>query len=148
MITFDRISRLLKQKVPFVFIDRILEYEQDKKIVALKNISGCEMFSSLHFPDSSVYPGILLVETVAQATAVLCHLSGGDDVVEKSGFVALGGIQQFQFLKPARPGDCLIIQVDIIKKILDMVLVKAQIGVGEDIIACGQLSFGVIKSEE
>lgn len=146
MISFDKIRKFLKHEAPFVFIDKVLEYQKDKRVVALKNISGCEMFSSLHFPDKAIYPGIFLVESAAQATAVLCYISEEENEISK--YVALGGIQQFQFLRPVKPGDSLIIQVDILKRILDMVLVKVEITVGNDIVARGQLSFGVMKGEE
>ncbi|WP_432409021.1 3-hydroxyacyl-ACP dehydratase FabZ [Wukongibacter sp. M2B1] len=148
MISFDRIRKFLKHEAPFVFIDKVLEYQKNKRIVALKNISGCEMFSSLHFPEKAIYPGIFLVESAAQATAVLCYITEEEKESEVSKFVALGGIQQFQFLKPVSPGDSLIIQVDILKRISDMVLTKVEITVEKDIVARGKLSFGVMKGEE
>ena len=147
MISFDTVSKILKQKTPFVFIDRVLELEPNKKIVALKNISGCEMFSSLHFPQNAIYPGVLLIETVAQAAAVLFHVSISHAEDEPRNFVVLGGIQQFQFIKSVGPGDCLIIQVTPIKIIGNMAIVKAEIRVEDKIIAKGQLSFGVVKSD-
>ncbi len=145
MIPFDKISKILRQKAPFIFIDRVLEIEPGKKIVALKNISGCEMFSSLHFPENALYPGILIIEAAAQAAAVLYSMSENPIGDELYGFIALGGIQQFQFIKPARPGDCLIIQVLTVKRIDDMTIVKAEIKVEDHIIAKGQLSFGTVK---
>ncbi|SCY70334.1 3-hydroxyacyl-ACP dehydratase FabZ [Alkaliphilus peptidifermentans] len=148
MITFDKIRRYLKQEAPFVFIDKVLEYEVDKRIVALKNVSGGELFSSLHFPEKAIYPGVFLVESVAQTTAVLCYISRKDEESQDTQYLALGGIQQFQFIKPVKPGDSLIIQVDITKRIANMVLVKAVITVDKAVVACGQLSFGVMKDEE
>jgi len=149
--TFDEVCKILKQKSPFIFIDKVLEVEYDSRIVAIKNISGCEMFSTLHFPGNSVYPGILIIESVAQATAVLCHLSKTKGAVrgdtDESLFMALGGIQQFQFLSPARPGDTLEIEVLVRKLVGDLMIAGAEVRRGSDVIAKGQLSFGVVKSE-
>ena len=147
MIAFDEIRKILKQEVPFVFIDKVLTYEVGRTITCIKNVSGGEMFSSLHFPTRAVYPGVLLIESVAQTTAVLCQLSKKDNDSDNTSYFALGGVQHFQFIKAVKPGDCLTIHVEILKKVYDMVIVKATVIVKEEIVACGQLSFGVMKDE-
>lgn len=147
MILFDKISKILKQKAPFILIDRILEIEPGKRIVALKNISGCEPFSSLHFPGNAVFPGAFIIEAAAQAAAVLCHMSEeGIEEEDPHSFFALGGIQQFLFIKPVRPGDCLIIHVNTVKMVEGMSIVKVEIKSEGGIVAKGQMSFGVVKN--
>lgn len=147
MITFDKISKILKQKSPFVFVDRVLEIEDGKSIVAIKNITASEMFAALHFPTTSIYPGILVIEAVAQTASVLCSYSEGMIDKDEDLFLALGGISRFSFINPARPGDTMKICVEIIKAVGSMVIVEALVTIEDKTIAKGQLSFGVGKNE-
>ena len=145
MIKYDEICGILKQKTPFVFVDRVLDMELGKRITAIKCISGGELFSALHFPKNSVYPGIFMIECIAQTASILCTLSGEQSEMAEGEFLALGGIQRLQFMQPVRPGDTIRIEDEIIKQAQKLCLVKAQILVDMQIAAEGQLSFGVVK---
>lgn len=134
---------MLKQKTPFVFVDKILEYEKGKRIVAQKNVSGSEFFASLHFPGNPVYPGIFIIESVAQAASILCALEEGTE--EDVQFMALGGIQRFDFHKPARPGDVLRIEVNLVKMYKGMAIVKACVKADGEAVAEGQMTFGTVR---
>lgn len=146
MINFNEICKVLKQKVPFVLVDKVLELDYGKRIVAIKNITGSEAFSEYHFPNNPIYPGVLIIECVAQTSALLFSLSQEQEK-EQNGYLVLGGVQRFSFMNIVRPGDTLRIEVNIIKIIDNMALIKAAVRVGDTTVAEGQLSFGVAKDE-
>lgn len=147
MINSKEICSILKQKVPFVFVDRVLEMQEGKRIVAIKNVTANEGFMAQHFPNNPVFPGVLIIETVAQTVSVLCSLSQEIMPVDEDSFLALGGVQRFNLVKPVRPGDTMRIEVDIIKVVPTAAIVKAVVKVDENIVADGQLTFGVVKGE-
>ena len=145
MISHNEIQAILKQKAPFIFVDKVIEHEKGKKIVSIKNVTGNEFFSAVHFPDNSVYPGIFIIESIAQTTAILCSLAMDSDANDYGQFLALGGIQRLNFLNPVRPGDVMKIQVQVVKLYQQMAIVKAVAKVDEAIVAEGQLTFGTVK---
>ncbi len=147
MISYNEIQSLLKQKSPFIFVDKVIGHEKGKRIVSLKNVTGNELFSALHFPDNPVYPGIFIIESIAQTTAILCSLAMGEDEKDQIQFLALGGLQRFNFLNPVRPGDTLIIEVEAVKLLQQMAIVKAVAKVDDTLAAEGQLTFGAVKNE-
>jgi len=146
MISYNEIQSLLKQKAPFIFVDRVIEHEKGKKIVSLKNVTGNEFFSAFHFPDNPVYPGVFIIESIAQTAAILCVLAMEEEK-DQMQFLALGGLQRFNFLKPVRPGDTLRIEVEAVKLLQQMAIVKAAVKVEDTLIAEGQLTFGAVRNE-
>jgi len=147
MISYNEIQSILKQKAPFIFVDKVIEHDKSKKIVSLKNVTGNELFSAFHFPDNPVYPGIYIIESIAQTTAILCSLATEEDEKDHIQFLALGGLQRFHFLQPVRPGDTLRIEVEAVKLLPQMAIVKAIAKVGDTSVAEGQLTFGAVKNE-
>jgi len=147
MISYNEIQILLKQKTPFIFVDKVIEHEKGKRIVSLKNVTGSEMFSALHFPDNPVYPGIFIIESIAQTTAIMCSLAMEKDKNNEIQFLALGGLQRFNFYKPVRPGDTLRIEVEAVKLLQQMAIVKATVKIDDTLVAEGQMTFGAVKDE-
>lgn len=147
MIPFNEIQSILKQKTPFIFVDRVIEHEKGKRIVSLKNVTGNEFFSAFHFPDNPIYPGIFIIESIAQTTAILCTLTMEEDEKDQIQFLALGGLQRFHFLNSVRPGDTLRIEVIAVKLLPQMAIVKATAKVDDKMVAEGQLTFGTVKDE-
>ncbi len=147
MISYNEIQSLLKQKAPFIFVDKVIEHDKGKRIVSLKNVTGNELFSAFHFPDNPVYPGIFIIESIAQTTAILCSLAMEENEKEQLQFLALGGLQRFNFLKPVRPGDTLRIEVEAVKLFQQMAVVKAVAKVDDTLVAEGQMTFGAVKNE-
>ena len=105
----QRILRLLPHRYPFLMVDRVLSCEEGKEIVALKNVTVNEQFFIGHFPEHKVMPGVLVIEALAQASAILSFRTAGvkpaDGVV--SYFV---GIDNARFKRPVGPGDQLILE--------------------------------------
>ncbi len=102
----------LPHRYPFLLIDRILDFEKDKSVRALKNISINEPQFTGHFPGSPVMPGVLLIEAMAQAGGVLAFQSVEDD---RDYLVYFTGIDGVRFRKPVVPGDQVIFEVSCIR---------------------------------
>ncbi len=104
---------LLPHRYPFVMLDRVLEFERGKSIVGLKNVSMGEPFFQGHFPGEPVMPGVLILEGMAQAGAVLAYLSI-DSIDGK--LVYFAGLDKVRFRQVVRPGDQLILKLDMIRQ--------------------------------
>ena len=102
----------LPHRYPFVLVDRVLEIEPGKKIKAFKNVSINEPFFPGHFPHHPVMPGVLIVEALAQAAAILSFKTGNFRPSDDSVYY-FAGIDKARFKKPVSPGDQLILQVSI-----------------------------------
>jgi 3-hydroxyacyl-[acyl-carrier-protein] dehydratase len=108
----QRILRKLPHRYPFLLVDRVLELEKKSHIKALKNVTINEPYFVGHFPARPVMPGVLMLEALAQAAAILSFESldsePGDDTV-----VYFAGIDNARFKKPVGPGDQLILEAQI-----------------------------------
>ena len=107
----EKIMAHLPHRYPFLLVDRILELEPNRRIVGLKNVSANEPFFAGHFPGNPIMPGVLIVEAMAQAGAVLL-LSEFPDRNEK--LVFFTGIERARFRRPVVPGDQLRIEVEVL----------------------------------
>ncbi len=102
----------LPHRYPFVLIDRVISMELGKEITALKNVSINEPFFPGHFPHHPVMPGVLIVEAMAQAAAILSFKTMGAKPTDESVYY-FAGIDSARFKKPVSPGDQLILNVKI-----------------------------------
>lgn len=117
------IRKILPHRYPFALLDKILDWNiEEKSIVAQKNVTINEDFFNGHFPEFPVMPGVLIVEAMAQATAILGELIAEKvfaDVVARAGggrrTFMLAGIDKVRVKKPVVPGDILIIESQVIK---------------------------------
>lgn len=108
------ISALLPHRYPFQFIDRVIEFADGQRIVALKNLSMLDPFFRGHFPANPVMPGVLICEAIAQAGALLaCRSSDG---VPAGRAVVLSGIDGARFRRPVVPGDQLQLEVTLVRR--------------------------------
>ena len=112
MLDIVEIMAILPHRYPFLLVDRVLEVEQGKRIVAIKNVTMIEPFFQGHFPGHPVMPGVLIIEAMAQVAAIMAYLASGSDADDKvSYFMA---IDNARFRKPVKPGDTLRIEVETI----------------------------------
>lgn len=109
MLDIHQILTLLPHRYPILLVDRVLELEPRQRIKALKNVSINEPYFSGHFPQHPVMPGVLIIEALAQAAALLT-LSDPGQVPEKSLYY-FAGIDHARFKRPVVPGDTLILNV-------------------------------------
>ncbi|MBT5230173.1 MAG: 3-hydroxyacyl-ACP dehydratase FabZ [Methylococcales bacterium] len=109
----NKIMSLLPHRYPFLLVDRVLEFEKDKYLIAQKNVSINEPFFQGHFPIRPVMPGVLIVEALAQATGLLGMESHPEETTENSLYLFVG-IDKCRFKRPVEPGDQLILKVELI----------------------------------
>jgi 3-hydroxyacyl-[acyl-carrier-protein] dehydratase len=105
-----KVLSLLPHRYPFLLIDRVLDYEKDKHLLAIKNVTYNEPYFNGHFPIRPVMPGVLIVEAMAQATGLLAMESNPETVSETSIYLFVG-IDKARFKRPVEPGDQLQIEV-------------------------------------
>jgi 3-hydroxyacyl-[acyl-carrier-protein] dehydratase len=113
-MTIEQIKEYLPHRYPFLMLDRIVEWEQDKRLVALKNVTANEPYFPGHFPDHPVMPGVLIVEAMAQAAAMLGLLSSGQKSDGRNVYYFVG-IDDARFKRPVRPGDQLVLEVELLR---------------------------------
>jgi 3-hydroxyacyl-[acyl-carrier-protein] dehydratase len=103
----------LPHRFPFLLVDRVIEIELGKRIVALKNVTINEPFFPGHFPHHPVMPGVLIVEAMAQAAGILGLVSDDNGNAERNTVIYLAGIDEARFKRPVVPGDQLILTATI-----------------------------------
>ena len=106
------IQSLIPHRYPFLLIDRIVELEPLKRIVAIKNVTINEPFFQGHFPGAPVMPGVLIIEAMAQAGAVLLFREVPD---RENKLMYFAAIEEARFRKPVTPGDQLRLEIEVIK---------------------------------
>lgn len=112
----NEIMAYLPHRFPFLLVDRVISLEPGKNIVALKNVSMNEPFFPGHFPKHPVMPGVLILEALAQAAALLSFKTVADAPSEDS-VVYFAGIDAARFKKPVVPGDQLILHAEILRNL-------------------------------
>jgi 3-hydroxyacyl-[acyl-carrier-protein] dehydratase len=110
-LDIHQILRLLPHRFPIILVDRVLELEPGKRIVALKNVSMNEPVFSGHFPHYPVMPGVLIIEALAQAAALLSFVTMGKGT-DDAGIYFFAGIDRARFKRPVEPGDQLRLEAD------------------------------------
>ena len=137
-MTIEEIKEYLPHRYPFLLIDRITSFEKDKRIVALKNVTVNEPFFPGHFPHYHVMPGVLIVEAMAQAAAVLSLKSLGHKNDGKWVYYFVG-IDAARFKRPVVPGDTMLIDVEAGKSGRGIAKFKAVARVGDAVAAEAEL---------
>lgn len=145
MLSFEEVRKLVPQKYPFLFIDKVIELQKESRIVCIKNISGNEPFFAGHFPDFAIMPGVLIVEALAQASIILFKKSF--DIEKNKGKVFLLASANVRFTKPVFPGDQLVLEINTEKIISSAAIVKGIAKVGDKIVTKATLSFGIAEKE-
>ena len=132
------ILQYLPHRYPFLLVDRVLEIEPGVRARALKNVTMNEPFFPGHFPHHPVMPGVLIIEAMAQAAALLSFKSSGVKPDENS-VVYLAGIDHARFKRPVVPGDQLIFEVEITQSKRNIYKYKARATVDGDLAAEAEL---------
>lgn len=108
------ILELLPHRFPFLLVDRVLDFEKGKFLRAIKNVSFNEPFFQGHFPGNPVFPGVLILEAMAQATGILAFKSAGK--LSPGELYYFAAIDEARFKRPVEPGDQMILEVEFIKE--------------------------------
>jgi 3-hydroxyacyl-[acyl-carrier-protein] dehydratase len=137
-LNIQEILEYLPHRYPFLLIDRVIECELGKRIRALKNVSVNEPYFNGHFPYYKVMPGVLIVEAMAQAAAILSFRSMGVKPDDKSVYY-FAGIDRARFKKPVMPGDQLVLEVSIERTVRSVVKYAGKAYVGDALVAEAEL---------
>ncbi|MFZ3101197.1 MAG: 3-hydroxyacyl-ACP dehydratase FabZ [Desulfitobacteriaceae bacterium] len=139
MLENHEILEILPHRYPFIFIDRIIEIEEGKRAVGIKNVSANEPFFQGHFPDFPIMPGVLIMEALAQVGAVLVLRKE-----EFKGRIALyAGLDEVRFKRQVIPGDQLRLEVELLKMKANIGVAWGEAYVGEELAAKGKIMFAI-----
>jgi 3-hydroxyacyl-[acyl-carrier-protein] dehydratase len=139
-LNFEEVRSLLKQRFPVLMVDTVVAIEPEKRIQAIKNVTGNELQFLGHFPEHAVMPGTFIVEAIGQAASILFSKMTGAGL-KPGEFLVLGSINTMRFLVPVVPGDRMEIEVKILKLVKDIVLVEGAVTVDSTLVATGTLGF-------
>ena len=138
IVDVERIQAMLPHRYPFLLVDRVLDYTVDKKLTALKNVTINEPFFQGHFPRHPVMPGVLIIEALAQASAILAYITRGGQHDSKS-LLFFAGIDKARFKRPVFPGDQLMLESTELNCVREVFKFATRASVGGALVAEGEL---------
>lgn len=142
-IDLEGIKRLLPHRYPFLLVDRVLECEPGKRVLAYKNVSGNEPFFQGHFPNHAVMPGVLVIEAMAQAGGVLTQLTHAGELGDRLSYLVK--VDGAKFSRMVVPGDRLELEVTIKREIRNMTLYVGVARVEGQQVACAEILCAEVK---
>ena len=119
------ILKHLPHRYPFLLIDRVVDYEPGKTLVAIKNVTHNEPHFPGHFPNRPIMPGVLILEALAQATGILAFKTA-DHIPDDNTLYYFVGIDNARFKQPVEPGDQLRLEVEFVKQMRGIWKFKGQ----------------------
>lgn len=143
MLSIDEICDKLPHRYPCLMVDKVLQIEEGKRIVALKNVTINEPFFQGHYPQFPVMPGVMIIEVMAQAGGLAVGGTADADTIP-----LLAAVERVRFKRMVRPGDQLVITAKVVANRSGIVKVEAEAKVEQDLCASGQLTFMVAKRED
>ena len=146
MLGINEIQELLPHRYPFLMIDRILELEEGRRIVGVKNVTINEPFFAGHFPGYPIMPGVLVLEAMAQVAGVLLMRTLEAKAEKK--VIYFTGVDKARFRKPVLPGDQVRFELEILHRRDRHWRMKGQAFVEGKLVAEAELSSMVIDREE
>ncbi len=145
MLDIKEIMSIIPHRYPFLLIDRIEEFEENKRIVGIKNVTVNEPFFQGHFPGSPIMPGVLIIEAMAQTGGVLLLYSVPERAQKLIYFM---GIQKAKFRKPVVPGDVLKLEMEVLNLRSWTCKLRGVARVGKDVVAEAEIISAMIDKEE
>ena len=134
------IQKIIPHRFPFLMIDKVLDLQPNKKLIALKNVTVNEPFFVGHFPDEKVMPGVLIIEAMAQAGCIYFYYS--KNMQGKDLIYYLAKVNS-KFVKPVVPGDQLVIEITTIKMMSKAGFLKTKASVRDKVVAEAEIGFGI-----
>ena len=141
-LDFEEIKKLIPQRFPFIMLDRIIELEPGKRAVAIKNVSGNDIFFLGHFPEKAVMPGAGILEAMAQAAIIVFASAKKRDDDKPPPLYYFGSVKA-RFLGLVVPGDQLVIKVESVKSLPAGAYVSGTAFVGDKRVTEADLVFSV-----
>ncbi len=146
MIDIKRILKLLPHRYPFLMVDRVLELKEGEYIKAVKNVTFNEPHFTGHFPEDPVMPGVLIIEALAQAGALIALTQLSDEELEKSK-AYFAGIERARFKRVVRPGDVLILEGRVINRKANFWKMEAKATVDGKVAAEAVLQAAIVRED-
>jgi len=143
MFDIKEIMRFVPHRYPFLLIDRVVEFEKDSRAKVLKNVSINEAQFAGHFPGNPVFPGVYIIEHMAQASCFLLAKSSGE--LREDRVYVLGRINRASFLDPVTPGDQLVTSVAVEKQVGESAVIAARSHVDKKLVGKAELLFSLRK---
>jgi 3-hydroxyacyl-[acyl-carrier-protein] dehydratase len=136
-LDIQEIMALLPHRYPFLLIDKVLDYTPGESLTAVKNVTMNEPVFTGHFPSMPIFPGVLILEALAQATGIL----GFKTVTERSEneLYLFAAIDEARFKKPVVPGDTMILEVKFLKERRNMWKFYGEAKVDGQVVCCAEL---------
>jgi 3-hydroxyacyl-[acyl-carrier-protein] dehydratase len=144
MLNVQDIERIIPHRYPFLLVDRVVEIEPGKRIVAIKNVTANEWFFQGHFPGFPIMPGVLIVEALAQTGAVLLL----SDESARGQIPLFAGIEKCRFRQQVVPGDTLTLELEVLARRGPVGKGRAVARVGDKVAAECDLTFALTKMPE
>ncbi|HJL75517.1 MAG TPA: 3-hydroxyacyl-ACP dehydratase FabZ [Candidatus Marinimicrobia bacterium] len=141
MLYIDEIMDLMPHRYPFILIDRIIEIEPGKHCTVIKNVTINEPFFQGHFPNQPVMPGMLILESMAQAGAFLV-LNSVEDPLSKNMFFS--AVEKAKFRKPIIPGDQVRLEMDLLKIRMKVVKLGGTAYVDDKVVAEANIMANIV----
>lgn len=139
MMDIHKILKQLPHRYPFLLVDRVLTIEKGRHITALKNVTINEPFFQGHFPQRPVMPGVLMLEALAQAAALLAF-DALDAAPEDGSIYYFAGIDNARFKRPVEPGDQLILTAELLRMKAGIFKFKTSARVGDELAVEAELT--------
>ena len=143
-IDLKGIHELLPHRYPFLLLDRVVEFEHGKRVLAYKNVTGNEHFFQGHFPDRPIMPGVLVIEAMAQTGGVLSQLTHGGSLSGRLSYLVK--VDNAKFSRMVVPGDRLDMEVEIRREIRNMTLYCGIARVDGEQVACADILCAEVRS--
>ena len=140
------IERLLPHRAPFLFVDRVTELEEGKRILAEREIRSEEPHFAGHFPDEPIMPGVLITEALAQTSGLLLALTAMRRKEEASGRLFYLARADMKWTEPVRPGATLMLEAKHIRTMDRLVAFRVHAFTSRDDVASGSLTLARVKS--
>ncbi|MHB8533862.1 MAG: 3-hydroxyacyl-ACP dehydratase FabZ [Sulfuricaulis sp.] len=137
-LDIHEVLKYLPHRYPFLLIDRVLDWAKDESLTAIKNVTINEPFFQGHFPHHPVMPGVLIVEAMAQACAIL-SMKSMDAVPNDDSVYYFVGINKARFKRPVSPGDQLFFKVALKRRMKGIWQFETEAHVGEELAASAVL---------
>ena len=135
----NEIKNLLPHRYPFLLLDRVVEYEANERIVCIKNVTINEQIFNGHFPATPVFPGVLIIEAMAQASGVLAFRSRNRSL--NDGYIYyLAGTDKSKFKRSVVPGDQLRLEVEVLNLRQHWMKASGKAFVGDDLVCSSLLT--------
>ena len=144
LMDVKEIRRFLAHRYPFLLVDRVTQFESGKSLTAIKNVTINEPFFTGHFPDEPIFPGVLIIEAMAQATGLLGFRSMGEEPQDDILYI-LVGVDKVKFRQQVVPGDQLELHAEILRYKGQLWIFKTTASVDGKVVASAEIKCATVE---